>query len=125
MQTKKRSFKEAAINTLIGFVIAIIFTPIAFKICGVKYNGVQLGGVTLIMTVVSIVRSYIIRRVFNKGDRTGKFVNEYENFEDVLSEQRRICAAEFYSVAHEGVVYPDSEKTDKLYSSILNARMPK
>lgn len=68
-QTKKNSFIEAFTNTMIGLIISLITTPLVFKICGIKYSGLQLGSVTLLMTFVSIARSYIIRRLFNKKEK--------------------------------------------------------
>jgi hypothetical protein len=69
MQTKTRSFKEAVINTAIGFIISLITTPLVFSVCDVKYTGMQMGKITALMTIISIARSYIIRRWFNKGDK--------------------------------------------------------
>lgn len=121
MQTKKRSFKEAIINTLIGYLITLICSPALYWVCGIEYHTSQLCLVTLLFTILSVVRGYFVRRFFNKGDRTGKYVNEYENFEDVLNEQRRICADELYQKLTDGTAV----SKDGLYEIVRNARMPK
>lgn len=66
MQTKKNSFKEACINTLIGFLITLLFSPLIYAICGIKTSPSQLGLATFYFTIISVGRSYIIRRYFNK-----------------------------------------------------------
>lgn len=120
MQTKKRSFKEAVSNTVIGYFITLICSPLLYWMCGIEYRASQLCVVTLLFTVLSVLRGYFVRRFFNKGDRTGKFVNEYPDFESVLNEQRRICADEMFSRLTDGTTVTK----DDLYSIVRNSRMP-
>jgi len=64
-QTKKQSFIEANINTLAGFIISYITLLILNSVYGMQLSMVQSLEITLIFTVVSVFRNYIIRRMFN------------------------------------------------------------
>lgn len=71
---------ESITNVAVGFVITLIFSPFIYTLCGMKYTWGQLGWVTIIFTALSIVRSYIIRRFFNK--KTDKS-NEDKLYSDI------------------------------------------
>lgn len=82
MQSKKHSMLESVTNVAVGFVITLVFSPFIYTLCGMKYTWGQLGWVTLIFTALSIARSYIIRRFFNKKtDKPddNKLYSEIEN----------------------------------------------
>jgi membrane protein implicated in regulation of membrane protease activity len=64
-QSKKESLIEACTNTGVGFLTTLIFSYPIYYWFGVKINTSQLAGVTVLFTIISIVRSYIIRRWFN------------------------------------------------------------
>jgi hypothetical protein len=66
MQSKKHSILESITNVAVGFIITLVCSPFIYELCGMKYTWSQLGSVTVIFTLLSIVRSYIIRRFFNK-----------------------------------------------------------
>jgi hypothetical protein len=66
MQSKKHSMLESVTNVAVGFVITLVFSPFIYTLCGMEYTWGQLGWVTLIFTALSIARSYVIRRFFNK-----------------------------------------------------------
>ena len=70
MQTKLESLTEAVINTFIGFVIAFILQLIIFPIVGVDVTLGQNFILTILFTLVSIIRTYIIRRYFNKKSKS-------------------------------------------------------
>jgi membrane protein implicated in regulation of membrane protease activity len=74
MQTKRHSMLESITNVAVGFVITLVCSPFIYTLCGMEYTWGQLGWVTVIFTALSIVRSYIIRRFFNK--KTIKEVNQ-------------------------------------------------
>ena len=68
-QSKLRSFKEAWVNIFIGYTINFIANILILPLFGfdtltVKKN--LLMGV--IYTGISLIRSYTVRRWFNKGD---------------------------------------------------------
>ena len=66
MQTKKQSFIEVVLSTFIGLFVSLITQIIVFPIYGLEVKLNQNIQITLIFTVVSIVRGYVIRRLFNK-----------------------------------------------------------
>ena len=66
MQSKLESLTEAVINTFIGFVIAFISQLIIFPIVGIDVTLGQNFILTVLFTLVSIIRNYVIRRYFNK-----------------------------------------------------------
>lgn len=66
MQTKRGSFQETCVNTLIGFGVTYVFSPLIYSMCGIKTTATQLGLATLYFTILSIIRGYVIRRFFNK-----------------------------------------------------------
>lgn len=66
MQTRTDSLMEALANIVVGFTINfianIIFLPM---VLGVPINLHELGLIGAIFTVISLVRSYALRRLFN------------------------------------------------------------
>ena len=66
MQTKIQSLVEAVANTLSGLVLAFIVNMLLMGAAGVtvtpKQNLLIVGG----HTIVSVIRSYVVRRFFNK-----------------------------------------------------------
>ena len=68
-QTKKASIVEAASNVLVGFVTTMMFSPAIYWLAGVEIKVSKQFGVTAMFTVVSLVRSYALRRWFNKNER--------------------------------------------------------
>lgn len=66
MQTKRGSFLEAVINTVIGYIFTLAFSPIIYKIAGIKMSRATMGFVVFMFTIISVIRSYLIRRFFNK-----------------------------------------------------------
>lgn len=65
-QTKLNSILESISNTAIGLITTLIFSPFIYNMVGMVYTYSQLGLVTILFTLLSIVRGYIIRRFFNK-----------------------------------------------------------
>lgn len=65
-QTKLNSILESVSNTAIGLITTLIFSPFIYNMVGMVYTYGQLGLVTVLFTLLSIVRGYIIRRFFNK-----------------------------------------------------------
>ena len=60
-QSKKHSLIEIIVNIVVGLAISLILTHYLFNI-SLAYNVV----VTIIYTAASLIRGYILRRVFNK-----------------------------------------------------------
>ena len=65
MQTKLQSFLEASVNIGIGLVIALLTQIIVFPMFGINIPLKDDLLIVLIFTVVSIIRSYVLRRFFN------------------------------------------------------------
>jgi membrane protein implicated in regulation of membrane protease activity len=64
-QTRLSSLIEATVNTAIGFVVALVSQFLLFPLVGIHVSmAVQLELVTY-FTIVSVVRSYVLRRWFN------------------------------------------------------------
>jgi hypothetical protein len=65
-QTKAHSLIEALVNVAVGYGIAVAAQIVVFPIFGVHISLRQNIEIGLIMTAVSIARSYTLRRVFNR-----------------------------------------------------------
>ena len=64
-QSRLSSFIEAMANTLIGYVINIGVQLIIYPIYGAVFSFRQNIEIGLVFMVVSIARSYVLRRWFN------------------------------------------------------------
>lgn len=67
-QSKKRSFAEAWINIAIGFGINFTANMLIFPLFGWHISASQNLWLGVIYTLISLVRSYCIRRWMNRGD---------------------------------------------------------
>jgi hypothetical protein len=65
-QTRLMSLVEAAANVLVGLVIAVATQIVAFPILGLQATLAQNLKLALVFTGVSIGRSYLLRRVFDR-----------------------------------------------------------
>lgn len=68
-QTKKQSLIESLSNVAVGFLIALATQIIIYPLMGVQLSMSVNVLATSIFTVVSIVRSYCVRRMFNRIHR--------------------------------------------------------
>lgn len=64
-QSRKHSAIEAVVNVLIGYWVSFLTQLAIFPIFGIKISLVQNLWIGVIFTVVSLVRSYALRRLFN------------------------------------------------------------
>ena len=65
MQTRRFSFLESLVNVGIGYGVAVLTQVVVFPLFGIRVplrDNLTIGAV---FTVISIVRSYTVRRVFN------------------------------------------------------------
>ncbi len=67
MQSKKQSFIESIINVAVGYSLAVIAQIIVLPFFGANIKVIDNMIIGLIMTVLSIARSYGIRRLFNNN----------------------------------------------------------
>ena len=65
MQSKKHSFIESLLNTVVGFLISLLVQLIIYPILNIPVTIFQNIIITSVFTIVSIIRGYIIRRYFN------------------------------------------------------------
>lgn len=68
MQSKRQSFKESVANVIVGYAVALVSQLIVFPIVGVQSTISQNIEISLFFTIISLVRSYLIRRIFNKSE---------------------------------------------------------
>ena len=66
MQTKRQSLVESIANTFTGFVISFASTFLIFPLMGFESTTGKNLIITVFFTGVSIIRNYILRRVFNR-----------------------------------------------------------
>lgn len=65
MQTKKQSLIESLTNVLIGYMTAFISQLLIFPLFEIKISIQDNLLIGLYFTLISLIRSYIIRRYFN------------------------------------------------------------
>lgn len=65
MQSRKHSLLEALLNTGSGFITSLLTQWLVFPWFNLYPSFQENLGITAIFTIVSIVRSYVWRRVFN------------------------------------------------------------
>lgn len=65
MQSRTMSLIEALANVLVGYGVAVATQAVVFPLFGLYASLDQNLAIGLIFTVVSLVRSYVLRRVFN------------------------------------------------------------
>lgn len=66
MQTRLGSFVEAWINIFVGAGLAFAANILWSEWWGIKISHSQNFKIVVLMTVISFVRSYLLRRFFNK-----------------------------------------------------------
>lgn len=66
MQTRFQSMLESIANVLIGYLVALGAQMLVFPLVGLDVSLGQNLLIGLFFTAVSIVRSYCVRRLFNR-----------------------------------------------------------
>lgn len=64
-QSRRASFIESVTNTTVGYFVALATQFVVFPLLGIPVRLSQNIIIGLVFTVVSIVRSYCLRRAFN------------------------------------------------------------
>lgn len=70
MQTRLMSLVETMTNILVGLVISFLSQIVIFKLYDVHLSTQQNVEITLYFTIISILRSFALRRFFNSIRRT-------------------------------------------------------
>lgn len=65
MQTRRQSLIETLAGVAIGFVVSMLISMVVYPMHGHAFSLAQNASITVIFTVVSILRSYWVRRFFN------------------------------------------------------------
>lgn len=65
MQTKKHSLIEAVVNVSIGYIVAILSQMAIYPLFNIRTSTKENMLLALFFTLVSLVRSYCLRRFFN------------------------------------------------------------
>lgn len=65
MQSRLSSFIEACVNVSIGFGVSMVANLVVLPAFGYPVTVPDAFGIGLVFTVISVVRSYVVRRVFN------------------------------------------------------------
>lgn len=66
MQSRWHSFLESAVNILVGYSIGVASQMLVFPLFGIKVTLAENLLMGLYFTVISLARSYVIRRMFNQ-----------------------------------------------------------
>ena len=69
MQTKKQSLIETLTSVFVGWLIGVILNLTILPLFDYNITVVDSLWVSLIFTVISVVRGYFIRRFFNSKER--------------------------------------------------------
>jgi hypothetical protein len=79
-QTKRASFVEAITNTSVGLLIAFAAQWFICWVYGIKLTPHDNGIIVFWMTVLSVVRSYVVRRVFNRKTDSRYIDEAYDSY---------------------------------------------
>ena len=75
MQSKKHSLLEVSLNIAMGFLLAMLTNYLILPVFGAHVSLSANFWITLVFTVVSFIRSYIFRRIFNRITHNGRLAN--------------------------------------------------
>lgn len=65
-QSRKASLTECVLNVAIGYGVAVIAQIAIFPLFGIHVGLAENLAIGAVFTVISIARSYVMRRVFNR-----------------------------------------------------------
>lgn len=65
MQSKKMSLIETVLSVLIGYIVALLSQIVVFPLFDIEVSLTDNLLIGLLFTVISIIRGYYIRRLFN------------------------------------------------------------
>ncbi len=69
MQSKRESMIETLTSVFVGWLIGVILNLTILPLFNYNITVVDSLWVSLIFTVISVIRSYVIRRFFNSKER--------------------------------------------------------
>ena len=65
-QSRRMSAVEAVVSTAIGYIVAVATQMVVFSILGLRVGVIENLGIGPAFTAVSVVRSYLVRRLFER-----------------------------------------------------------
>lgn len=65
-QPRTLSAIEAAVNVGLGYLVAVVAQILIFPLFGIHVSAAEHFGIAALFTLVSLGRSYAIRRLFNR-----------------------------------------------------------
>lgn len=65
MQSRWMSLVESVTNIIVGYCLAVLTQAIVFPMFGLSVSVAENLGIGAVFTVVSLVRSFALRRAFN------------------------------------------------------------
>lgn len=65
-QSRRMSLFESITNVMIGYLLSLITQVVVFPIFQIEVSLADNMAISVIFTVVSLVRSYVLRRVFER-----------------------------------------------------------
>ena len=69
MQSKRNSAFEAVTNVAIGYLVSVLANVLILPLFGYNVTISDSFAIGLAFTLVSLARSYVLRRVFNRLDK--------------------------------------------------------
>ena len=72
MQSRKASAVEAAANVAIGYGVSTVANMLVLPAFGYAVTATQAASIGAVFTVISLVRSYVLRRIFNNHERANR-----------------------------------------------------
>ena len=69
MQSKKQSFIETFTSVFVGWVIGVILNMLVLPLFDYDVSLTDGVLISIIFTIVSVIRSYLIRRFFNSKEK--------------------------------------------------------
>ena len=68
MQSRQRSALEAVTNVVVGFLVAVGANLLILPAFGYQVTVYDSFAIGWVFTVISMMRSYVLRRLFNRWD---------------------------------------------------------
>lgn len=65
MQTRLQSVLEVTVNYIMGYLLAWVTMQYLLNWLGYHVQKKESSGIVMVFTVISVIRSYVIRRLFN------------------------------------------------------------
>ena len=71
MQRRLVSLIEAVVGTCSGFGVSVLVGVFLYPLFGVTFSLAELSGITAVFTGLSILRGFLVRRLFNMAHVRG------------------------------------------------------